>query len=112
MAITVAVRQNITVRSGVLGGFKMRIVDFTGDATYAVGGYTITAASCNLDTLVHTIIALGFSATGTYQLSWDFSNKKLMFCRMGAALSLGFAEAGVNEAGVNNTRGTCLVLGY
>lgn len=112
MALGIVRTKDIVARAASLEGIKLRVVTLTGDATYAVGGYALTPANVGFDTTILAVIPCGFGVAGTYSVAWDAVNQKLKWCRMGAALSLGFAEAGVNEAGVNTTVVTCLVLGY
>lgn len=92
-------------------GLKFRIVTLTGDAAYATGGYAITAASVGLDSTILAVIPCGGVVAATYGVAWDAVNQKLKWYRVGAATGGGFAEAGVNEAGVNTTVVTCLVIG-
>lgn len=111
MALTVARTKDMVSKGGPPQGIKMRIITFTGDNAYPTGGYALTPAAVGLDTAILGVVAIG-NSTATYSLAWDAVNSKLLWMRMGAALSLAFAQAANNEAGVNGTVFTALVIGY
>lgn len=96
------------VRSGALGGLRVRFKRITTDAFYTTGGYTLTAANFGLDVAIVFIVCnegvSGFCPT------WDSTNQKMKFFKVGAAGPS--TEAAANEAGLNGAVFDFMVFGF
>lgn len=79
-------------------GAVRKIVDITTDASYAAGGYALTARSCGVGR-IDGLDWVGGSAG--FVPVWNPATSKLMFFKTGSATSAALLEAANNEAGLN-----------
>jgi hypothetical protein len=110
MALGITIVKSIPIKQA--GGFRLRVVDFTYDATYAVGGYAVTPANLKLSAIVYVSpgATKGAGDTG-FVTRWDEVNGKIM------VLKAGTADSPLNEGDTNQTSLTGLksrhfVVGY
>lgn len=110
MALGITIVKSIPIKQA--GGFRLRVVDFTYDGAYAVGGYAVTPAQLKLSSIVYVSAGATKGAADTGFLArWDEVNSKIMI------LKAGTADAPLNEADTNQTSLTGLksrhfVIGY
>lgn len=95
-------------------GHRVVMSEITYDASYAAGGYALTAANFGLKNIKKiycgAVAAVGAAGSGFLQ-SWDKTNSKMKVYKTGAVVSTPFAEAGANEATLSALVGQVLVVG-
>lgn len=89
------------IKKGVAGNMRIHIVDIALDATYASGGYAITAASCGLGT-IHAVVALN-STTDGFLPVYDVANGKLQIYKGAATVTVTSGNAAFSEMATNDT---------
>ncbi len=102
---------NLRAGAGGPGGYRFRMVEVTLDASYAAGGYAVTAANFQLNT-IKKVWVVGLpgstgSAGSNFTVTWDKTNGKLKMWKGAAAP---FTEAGATDP--NGLKGIIEVFGY
>lgn len=96
------------VRSGALGGLKIRFARITTDANYVSGtGYTVTPGNFKLDTAISFLI--GAEGLSGNKPVWDSANQKLKFMVGAAGVDV---EAASSLASLNGATFDVMVIGY
>lgn len=91
------------------GGFpeqiKVHISEFTPDATYPTGGYTIAPADYEMASIVAVIAIPGVPADATHFAvpSWNRSTGKLQLWKTGSAVSSSASTGALNELAASDT---------
>jgi hypothetical protein len=109
MALTFTDRQRWDL--AVAKGPRMGVVAITFDASYAAGGYAVTAANLKFDTTIVDIIPSPTS--GGFVAVWDRANSKLMAMYGNYDAGDGpLIEVPNDHAALNTEVTECLVIGY
>lgn len=98
------------VDRGSFGDLNVRIVDFTLDASYAAGGYPLTAQGLGFGTngVIYGVIPMTHPG---FIMDYDPSAKKLRVRDASGGVGAATPEAANNLAGLNGLVVRCLVLG-
>ena len=95
------------------GGYKVKIVEFTYDATYAVGGYAITPAALGFDQAISFISPGATSGAGDtgFLINWDKAAAKIEVLKAGTA-DAPLNEADTNQASLTGLKSYHVALGF
>jgi hypothetical protein len=102
---------NVQAGAGATRGYRFRMAEITFDSSYPAGGWAITAANFQLNTIKKVypfpIATAGTSNTGIL-IQWDKTNSKLKCYKSNTAAT--FQECAAGDA--NAMVGQVLVIGY
>ena len=102
---------SIKTLPGMDGGWRHGFVDITLDASYSAGGWTITAANLNLNTLYHLEPpAAGIGSSLGYVLRWDHAAGKLLAFEGNASAGTGMQEMDAGD--LNGEVIRCRYMGW
>lgn len=88
-------------RRGSAGDLNFRMVDVTLDASYAAGGYLLSAQQMGFG-LNGTILYVLASNRGGFFFDWDFTNSRLMVRDASGVAGAASPEVANNNANINN----------
>ena len=94
------------------GGHRFRVAELTYDATYAGGGYALTAAALGLKAIEYVSdgAVSGAGDTG-FVAQFDKANSKMKILKAGTA-DAPFNEADTNQADLTTLKSHHWVVGY
>lgn len=109
MALTVGT----TVKDGVFGDLRYRIVPITWDSSYPTGGLALTPAQVGLTTIYGAeSVGAGAAATAAVDISYDTTNQKLQaYGADGAAAGIATLKEIANTTNLSTVTTTILFLG-
>ena len=113
MALTISDVAKGPAEGGFARGLVCNIVEVTGDASYAAGGYTLTPSSFGLSSIVGVV---PISSTGVLVPVWDRAAGKLKFIKGATSTTVttgsgGFSEAATNDTYASTAKAVLLVVG-
>ena len=115
MAVTQVDVYDGSTAGGLQTNLRFHVTTFTGDSTYAVGGYALTAADYHMSKILFVVVE-GSTDTAGVVGSWDAATGKLKFIKGAASTTVttgsgGFTEASTNDSYVNGSVHTLLIVG-